>query len=272
MSFLFNILKGLVIGTGFIIPGVSGGSIAVILRIYDKLFSSIKNIKNRDNFVFLLSIGIGVFLGVILFGNVLLILYRTKEMPTKYLFIGLVLGGIPSLIFSIREKNQERLKLIPIVIAIIISIILFLLEKYNLGLSIGNDLSTGAFPFFELFIAGLLYAVGKVVPGISGSALLILVGMYEYFLKIVANPFSLNINSLFGLIPFFLGIFIGVVFLFKLMNYLFNKHYITTYSVILGFVIGSLLYLYPGISFDLNGLICFIILSISTILSYMITN
>lgn len=271
MSFFINLLIGVVIGTGFIIPGVSGGALAVILGVYDKIFDSFKNIKNRSNFLFLMTIILGIVIGIIGFGNLLLLLLETREVPTKYIFIGLVIGGIPSLIKSIKEKSNDSFKIIPFVIAIIISVILFVLEKSNYGMNISSELVAGNVPIIGLFIAGVLYAVGKVVPGISGSALLILVGMYEYFLKVIANPFAITGQVIISLIPFFIGIFIAMIILFKLMNYLFKKYYIGTYSAILGFVIGSLLYLYPGFTFDITGIICIILLISSTMVSYILT-
>ena len=271
MTFLINILIGIIIGTGFIIPGVSGGALAVILGVYDKIFASLKNIKNKSNFIFLCTIILGIIVGVIGFGNILLLLFKTREIPTKYIFIGLVIGGIPSLIKSVKEKSDASFKLIPFIIAIFISILLFILENSNFGIDVSSEIGSGNIPIFGLFIAGVLYAIGKIVPGISGSALLMLVGMYEYFLKVIANPFAITGEVLFSLIPFFGGVFIAMIILFKLMNYLFNKYYIGTYSAILGFVIGSLLYLYPGFTFDINGFICIILLFSSAILSYILT-
>ncbi len=271
MSFFINLIIGVVIGTGFIIPGVSGGALAVILGVYDKIFYSIKNLKSKDNFLFLLTISIGVVIGIIGFGNILLLLLKSREMPTKYIFIGLVIGGIPSLIKSIKEKSNEKFKIIPFLTAILLSICLYILDCSNYGISISSELLNGNIPIFGLFFAGVLYAVGKIVPGISGSALLILVGMYEYFLKIVANPFAITAQTIISLIPFIIGIITGIVILFNLLNYLFIKHYISTYSAILGFVIGSLLYLYPGFTLDFAGFICVILLISSSLISYILT-
>lgn len=271
MSFLMNLVIGIIIGIGFIIPGVSGGALAVIMGVYDKIFYSIKNLKNKSNFLFLLTISIGVVVGIIGFGNILLLLLDSREVPTKYIFIGFVIGGIPSLIKNIKEKSQEKFKFIPFLIAIIISIFLYILEKSDTGINISGELVNGNIPIIGLFLAGILYAAGKIVPGISGSALLILVGMYEYLLEIIANPFFINVNIIVTLIPFFIGIVIGIIVLFKLMNYLFSKYYISTYSAILGFVIGSLLYLYPGFMLDISGVICIVLLISSAAISYILT-
>lgn len=272
MSFLINILIGVVIGVGFIIPGVSGGALAVILGVYEKIFNSIKDIKNKNNFIFLMLIIIGIMLGVVGFGNILLILLEYREVPTKYIFLGLLIGGIPALIKSIREKSKKSFKITPFSVSIIISILLFIFENTEYGLNIGNELLNGNVPIMGLFFAGILYAIGKIVPGISGAALLMLVGMYEYLLNLVANPLAVSGNILLSLIPFFVGVFIGVLVLFKLLNFLFAKYYIQTYSAILGFVLGSLLYLFPGFDWGFSGIICIILLLSSTVLSYILTN
>lgn len=271
MSFFINLIIGVIIGIGFIIPGVSGGALAVILGVYDKIFYSIKNIKNKSNFCFLLFLIIGILIGIIVFGNILLLLLEYREVPTKYIFLGLLAGGIPALIKNIRENNKEPFKKIPFLIAVLISIILFLLEKSSYGINISSELLNGNIPIVGLFFAGFLYAIGKIVPGISGAALLMLVGMYEYLLNVVANPMSLSINSLLSLFPFFCGVFLGVIILFKLLNYLFTNHYIATYSAILGFVIGSLLYLFPGFIFGIPGILCVILFGSSLVISYMLT-
>jgi len=271
MSFIINFFIGLVIGIGFIIPGVSGGALAVILDVYDKIFNSIKNIKNKNNFLFLLTISIGVLVGIIGFGNIILFLIETREVPTKYIFIGLLLGSIPSLIKNIKRTNNDKFKLLPLFLAIFISVILYFLENSNIGLNISDSLNSSVLPIIPLFIAGILYAAGKIIPGISGSALLILVGMYEYLLKIIANPLLINGRIFISLIPFMVGVVFGIFVLYKLMDYLFLNHYMLTYSAILGFVLGSLLYLYPGFSFDFSGLICIVLLISSYYFSYILT-
>lgn len=271
MLFFKNFMFGLLIGIGFIIPGVSGGALAVILGIYDKIFSAIKNWKQKENLLFLISLGFGCMVGAIAFGNVLLFLFNKREVPTKFIFMGLIIGGIPSLIKEIKKQPEGSLRLLPFIVALTISVFLYILENSNASLNVGLDLLDGNIPIFGLFLSGILYAIGKIIPGISGAALLILVGMYEYLLTIIANPLLINIDIMLSLLPFLLGAFLGIIMLYKLMNYLFSKHYMTTYSAIIGFVLGSLLYLYPGLSLDISGIICLVLLISSSIFAYMIS-
>lgn len=271
MSNILTLFIGIFIGIGFITPGVSGGAIAVILGVYDKIFYSLRNVKKLDNFKFLLLLSIGVSLGTICFGRILLMLFDSREIIMSYIFMGLIIGSIPALIKNIKKHKQFKLKWLPFIISLFISIGLALLEMNGYGINISNYLIMGKIPVFLLFIAGILYAVGKVVPGVSGSALLMLVGMYKLFLEIISNPLNLSFKTIIILIPFVLGIVIGIIFLVKLMNYLFARFYVSTYSAIIGFVIGSIFYLFPGFSFNFMGVISIISFILSGFLSYILT-
>ena len=115
----------------------------------------------------------------------------------------------------------------------------------------------------NLLIAGLFYSAGKIIPGISGAALLMLLGIYEYLLGILANPLTLSFMELIKLTPFFISFVGSSYLLIKIINLLLKKHYNKTYSAILGFVLGSILFIYPGFSFDIRGILCIILLILS---------
>ena len=101
-------------------------------------------------------------------------------------------------------------------------------------------------------MAGIIYSSGKVIPGISGSFLLIMLGMYEYILKIVSNPFLLEKDDVIKLIPFCLGFIFGMIVFLKLMNVLLKKYFRIIYSIIIGFVIGSITVLLPNINSSIS--------------------
>ncbi len=257
-----NIISGIIIGIGFIIPGVSGGIIAVLLGIYDEIIYSISNFKKDilKNSGFLFVLGISILIGSILFSNILIYLLNTREYAIKYIFLGLILGGIPSLVNEINNHNQKKIDFKCLVGAFIFSVVLFLIEKTSFLKLDSNNLT-----IMNLIIAGLFYSMGKIIPGISGSALLMLLGIYEYLLGVLADPLSLTINEMIKLLPFFISFVISSIILVKVINNLLKKHYNQTYSAILGFVIGSLLFIYPGFTFDINGLLCLLLLILSMI-------
>ena len=119
-----------------------------------------------------------------------------------------------------------------------------------------------------MIIAGFCYSAGKIIPGISGSALLMLLGLYKYFLEIIANPFNINLSLILTFIPFIISFLLSSILILKLINYLLNNHFRNTYSTIIGFVISSILFIYPH-SISLSS---FIILLFSFIISYNISN
>lgn len=257
-----NLFLGIILGIGFIIPGVSGGVIATILGIYDNIINRLNNLfKNfKDNILYLLPLIIGIIISILFFSKLILYLLNNKLNFISYVFIGLILGCIPYLFKEIKIKTQKNMAVIPLVIAFIFGIILFIIEK--------NSLQNSSKPnFLLMFIAGFLYAVGKIVPGISGAALLILLGIYEYFLSIIANPLTINFNTIITFIPFIFSFLISAIFIVKLINYLLNTHFRMTYSAIIGFIISSILFIYPN-TFQPISLI---IATFSFIISYFLS-
>lgn len=270
MYYLKNIFKGFIIGGGLILPGVSGGVLAVILGIYEPIIHSIshffKDIKN--NLHFLLPIFLGLGLGVVIFGNIISIAFKEYPMETYYTFIGLIIGGIPILYKEVLKGGSKHLSVLSFVVSFIIAVILFVLGRDTLNINFFNHFNNNVIKWILLFITGFIFISGKIIPGISSSFLLMLVGMYEYFLKIISNPFTLSSADYINLIPIILGIIIGIILIIKLMEYLLTLHHSGTYSSIIGFVLGSLIAIYPGFSVDKHGLISIILLIISLIISY----
>ena len=250
--YLKNLIYGLVIGIGFIIPGVSGGVLATILGIYEEILDRISNLfKNlKDNLLFLIPLFIGIFISILLFSKLILYLLNYKLNFISYVFIGLILGCIPYLFKEIKNKTNKNISLIYFLISFIFGIILFLIEK--------NNIANIEEPTIVLmFIAGIFYSIGKLVPGISGAALLMLLGIYEYLLEILANPLSLTINNIILFIPFIISFIISSIFIIKLINYLLNNNFRNTYSAIIGFVISSILFIYPN-TFTISSIIILI--------------
>lgn len=252
MEFVKNVLKGIFIGTGAIIPGVSSGVICVILGIYEKLLDSVLNLFSnfRENIKFLLPIGFGVCIGMIIFGNVLKYLFYTYPIHISFTFIGLVLGSIPALLKETKKKGQLKFEYICFMIfSMIIGIGMVVLERY---ISVS---SSTEFSFLYLIMAGMCMSIGVVVPGVSSTVILMLLGVYSAYLTSVAGAY------LPLLIPIGTGLILGSVICMKIIKYLLDNFYMQTFYSIIGFTIGSVFVLYPEITFDLNGIIsvlCFL--------------
>lgn len=269
METIRMIMIGIIIGAGMILPGVSGGVLAVIFGIYEKMLDAITNFfKNwRKNLLFLSPLIFGAIIGVIIFSKALNFAFNKYPMETCFTFIGLIIGGLPALFNKVKQTQEKKLNLTIYFITFLISLALFILSKNTIDINISNKLDKGFISNILLFITGFIYISGKIIPGISSSFILMLIGMYKYLLEILTNPISFIKTNGLELIPFFTGIIIGSIFWVKVMNYLLKKHQNKTYSAILGFIIGSIAAIYPGFSFNYHGLISIILFVTSLLLS-----
>ncbi len=263
MEIFKQILIGFVIGAGLILPGVSGGVLAVVFGLYDKIIKAISNFFSnwRKNITFLTPILIGIIIGVFVFGNILKFFFDQYPNQAKYIFMGLIIGALPIIFNKLKKKNLNY----PAFLGALFITLGLLILKNLLGIANNIDNTPS---FILLFIAGVLYIAGKIIPGISGSFLLILIGMYEYILNIIVSFFKLTINDFLKLFPFGLGIIIGGLLLVKIIDYILKRYYIISYSAILGFTIGSIPILFPGISFNAKGFINIILFLIALFSSY----
>lgn len=265
MNNIYKLFSGFIIGIGVILPGVSGSVLAIILGIYDKVIYLLNDTSKRlvDKLKELLPIIIGILLGIMFFGNILLALVHNYEVEVKYLFIGLILGGVPILKQEIEKKKNGKINYKYVIITLILSLILFILSDVN-----NLNLQSSSNSFFKMIISGFLYISGKIIPGISSSFFLMVLGLYEYILNIMSNPFLLTFNDIIQLIPFIIGNIIGFIVLIKLINKLLSNHFVKTYSAIIGFVLGSIIAIYPGFEFSIKYILSILIMVVSFIIVY----
>lgn len=254
MTFLLNCAKGIAIGAGAILPGISSGVLCVIFGIYEKLLDSILNFfKNiRKNTKFLLPIFIGVGIGILAFSNILTYFLYEFPIQTKSIFIGLILGSIPSLFKEANHKSNFKFHyIIYTLLAFIIGIGSVILENHVSSSSISNN-----FNAFYLILSGFIMSIGIVVPGISSTIILMLMGVYSAYL------FSISSIYFPVLIPMGIGLIAGCILFMKLTKFLLNHFYAQTFYTIIGFTLGSIFVLLPDVGFDLSGLICLLCISL----------
>lgn len=268
MNKLYEFFSGIVIGAGVVMPGVSGSVLAIMLGIYNKVIFLLNDSKKRflTKIKNIFPIFIGLLIGIILFGNILQYFYKIYKIQMCYMFIGLILGGLPILNGEITSKNKKINKKY-LFITFIISALLFILPNFFMNINFSKNNTS----FFILLIGGFLYISGKIIPGISSSFFLIILGLYDYILQIMANPFSLNIYDYIKIIPFFIGVILGFIILIKFINYLLNYHFANTYSCIIGFVLGSILAIFPGFKLKFIYYISVLISIISFYFTYKMT-
>lgn len=267
-KFFYNFLIGILIGFGAILPGVSSGVFCVIFGIYESLISCISNFFKdiSRNFSFLFPIGLGAFVGIIFFGNIIKYFFLAYNNYSCYAFIGLILGTIPALYRQAcigYPKFIDIKKIIPIFLSFLFGIILIIIEKYfNLNLLV-SSLATNT---WYLIFAGFVMSVGIVVPGISNTVILMCLGVYTQYITAIAN-IDLSI-----LLPLSIGLFFGCVLWIKIIKYLFEKHHQITSFCIIGFTLGSVFVLFPGFAHGISGLIGYLLFFVSLILSYKLAN
>ena len=187
MNFIINIFKGILIGTGAILPGISSGVLCVILGIYENMVSRIlhffKNIK--ENFLFFLPLIIGGIISIISVSKILLYLLETHTVPTSFIFIGLILGCVPNIFKHANshidfKHNNTFLKYLFLTFTFTFSIYLLAVGNTNISSSLNE---ANAVSQFDLIKSGFLMSAGVVIPGISNTEILMLLGTYDIYLE-----------------------------------------------------------------------------------------
>jgi len=227
-------LEGFIIGFGKIIPGVSGALLAMLFNVYEPIIECLSNPKKiKDNFKTIFSLGIGIFFAIFFGSNLLLFILSNYYVVSMSLFIGMMSYGIIPLIKNVKNSNIKKGEvLVSLMIVIILSSIMFF------DFSFTNNLAeSGIKEFISLFLCGIIDAGSTIIPGISGSAILMMLGFYE---KIISSFADINLNTL---IPFLSGFSIALIFISKLINNLFKTRKEAVNFSILTFSVFSISYL-----------------------------
>lgn len=253
MKFLIYIVKGIFIGIANVIPGVSGGTMAVSLGIYDKLISSVSGIFKdiKGSLAFLVPILLGAGLGVIGFSYAIEILLTDYTLPTCLAFVGLILGGLPILykrfkagLASTQGGKISAANVIAFIILFAVAVGLPMLKGSEEALT---TFDTDVITLIQLFFVGIIASATMVIPGVSGSLVMMVLGFYYGIINSI-NEFlsalkAFDMAGLFHygmvLVPFGLGVLLGIFLIAKLIEYLFEKHSTTTYSAIIGLIVAS---------------------------------
>ncbi|HBQ63417.1 MAG TPA: DUF368 domain-containing protein [Clostridiales bacterium] len=253
MNLLLTPLKGALTGIAMLIPGVSGGTMAIILGIYDHIIHAISTFFRdwKKNTLYLLAVGIGAAAGIGLFSNLISRALDHFRHPMIYLFLGIVIGGLPVLFRHIQNPEKKKADSLFLFIGLVIVLLMTLEPAAIVNLSQG----TGILNFIFLVLAGVIIAVALILPGISTSFMLLTLGLYEPTIDAV-KTFNLAF-----LIPVLLGCLLGVITTTRILETLLNKHTRKTYLLILGFVLGSIMQIFPGIPQGMDILYCLLTLA-----------
>ena len=257
-----QIVYGAVIGVANIIPGVSGGTMAVILNVYDKLIQSISNLKKDfiGSMKFLIPIGIGAGIGILLFAKLIEFTLANFNVATNLVFIGLIVGSIPMIYNKVQEEKVQIVPVLTFVVCLGIMIYMGVANPDDSAAQIITSLTVGS--FIKLFAASFIAAGAMIIPGISGSFVLLLLGIYTSVLTAISN---LNIMVL---IPVALGCAVGILVCAKIIDKLFQHFPQETYSGILGLMVGSIFVIFPSFTFNVElcvGVVLAIVAAVTAI-------
>lgn len=260
-NFLNLFVKGIFVGIANIIPGVSGGTIAVVLRIFDTLIEAVNNFfKNPMKYIkFLFPIVLGSCFGILLFSKLLENALLHFSMPTNMFFVGLVTGSIPLIYGKAKEHEIKNSYYVATFISFAIVVTMAIMKDKEIVTASSIELD---FTWItRIFISSIIAGASMIIPGISGSFVMVLLGIYNIILVSVSGLIdtvfeSLKIISNGGFFEAFnhiilsnqfliicisaVGLVIGIVVVSKLIDILLKNAFSLTYLTILGLILGSI--------------------------------
>jgi putative membrane protein len=246
-EFIANILRGMVIGISNVIPGVSGGTMMVSMGIYDKLILVLTHFIKRmkEAVTLLVPIVIGMLLSIAIFAKIFSeILFPKFPLQTNLFFIGLIIGGLP-VIYKRVKGNTVRLPQIVAFIVLFVVVVGFALIGEGNGSSVDVTFSVGT--ILKMFVVGVIAAATMVIPGVSGSMVMMILGYYNTIIDTInafinalkAFDIGAMLNTFIVLIPFGIGVVVGIVAVAKLIEFLLKKYPLITYWAIIGLIAAS---------------------------------
>lgn len=258
LHYLKVFICGLVFGIANVIPGVSGGTMLVVFGIYDQLTEAISGFKAIiKNIVFLIFFGLGAGVGILGFASVISFLFERFGVQTNMYFIGLILGSVPMIYrMGTSESKVKPLCAAPFVIAVGVVVLLAVLEQMKIvpaaDVVSGFDLVMTV----KLFVCAIIAAVAMIIPGLSGSFVMMLLGVYQT----IIGAIQIKELNFYVIIPFALGVIVGIIGGAKLISILIKKYKLMVYSAIMGLVVGSVYAILPAdFGFNLQtgyGFVC----------------
>lgn len=237
--------KGIVMGLANVIPGVSGGTLAVILGVFDRLIEAISSIfkKFKENVLFLIPVVLGMAIGILLGQKVIEFGLSCYPLATILLFSGMIFGGMPLLFKKVKGTFKDPFNYLIFVIIFVA----FLLYSFFAG---EREIVVGSIKWYDYFIffaIGIIGASTMLMPGISGSLTLMAIGYYDLVVnECVGNIFDFS-NIVFHLqvlIPFAFGCLVGLILISKIINYLLKHFEVKTYYAIFGFIFASMIIMF----------------------------
>lgn len=248
-DFWLAIAQGSIIGAAGLVPGASGGVLAVAMGVYRPIVNAVLALLKafKKNFRFLLPYGIGVVFGILITARGLEWLLERYKPALMYALMGMVAGGVPGLVRDANAQGFHKRYLVGTLLGLLLAVVLASLDEVITG--------GGAWPFTPLtmVMAGAILAVGIVIPGVSTSFVLMYMGLYEPLLKAL-NRLDIPVLFFMGL-----GLAAAGVLLLLFVRRMFNRHQSYAYYCVLGFLLGTLALIFPGL-YPFPGMALYILL------------
>lgn len=245
-----NVFRGMAMGTSDIIPGVSGGTIAVLLGIYDQFINAISGITTREwkkHVPFLLTLGLGMISAILILSHAVEWLLVEYPEPTNFFFLGLIAGILP---FLLKEANSHGTFKTKHIVVFLFGAVLVASMAFFKPVEVGNPIETlTLMSIIGLFLAGASASMAMLLPGISGSFILLIMGVYHTAINAIT---SMNLPIIFVIGS---GIAFGFIFSSKGIRFLLASFPLLMYALILGLVFGSLFVVFPGLTLILSNIL-----------------
>ena len=250
-NFFYRILCGFFLGIAVIAPGVSGSVMAVMMGIYDELITIISNpFKNfKKNFIFLFPMGIGGIISVVSLIQVLKIMFERYPIPAFLLFFGLIGGSLPTIFREANKNGFKKKYLFGVIIAFIFAAGVGLIARSKITLSSGLNDS------IYLPISGGIAGMMSMIPGMSISMILMTLGAYSKLLHAAAG------FQIMTIAPVGICFVIGMFLFSRITKFVFDKYRNFAYFMVFGFVLGTLISIFPGIPKDLTNWVLSLIMT-----------
>lgn len=243
---LKKILQGMVVGIANIIPGVSGGTMMVAMGLYDKLIYSITHLKSefKESMKLLIPIFAGAGIAIVALSRLFEFLLATYPIPTNFAFCGLIAGSLPFIFQKVKGHSVTVGKMIPFFIFFGVVILMAVLGEDG---GSAADVSFGIVNVIKLLGVGVVAAATMVVPGVSGSMMLMLLGYYDTIIETINDCIDaliqFNMTELLRVVgilaPFGIGVVVGIFAIAKLIEFIFKKAEIHAYYGIIGLILAS---------------------------------
>ena len=259
LNYIKEILRGVFIGVANIIPGVSGGTIALSMGIYEKIITAVNNIRKsfKDSIKTILPYVIGAVLGIVILSFVIEYSLENFELPTLMAFVGLILGGLPPII---KRVENEKFKLTHLFSFILFAAIIVVPTLIANEFTVAKELTFNFGSVILMLVFGIVAAGSMVIPGVSGSMILMMFGYYDTILNTITTFIkaltSFDIGTVLTcsgiLIPFGIGVILGIVVTAKIIEKLLAKYPNATMWGIIALVVTSPFAILWGVNLNIN--------------------